>query len=151
VTWLRAGPSRVKIPEGARNFSLLQDVGSTQPPVPWVPGALCPQQKRLRREADYSPPSNVVVRNERVYTSIPQSDVTTCTRTVYRYVVIIYCQINFEWPTDCHFATCVVCMQYFGSNPKTGSYIPWEWLTTVCWAEFYISEASTPCYISGRQ
>jgi hypothetical protein len=32
-------------------------LGSTQPPMQWVPGALSPEVKRLGREADHSPPS----------------------------------------------------------------------------------------------
>jgi len=33
-------------------------LGSTQPPMPWLPGVPSPGVKRLEREADYSPPSS---------------------------------------------------------------------------------------------
>jgi hypothetical protein len=37
-------------------------LGSTQPPIQWVPGALSLGVKRPRREADHSPPSSVDVK-----------------------------------------------------------------------------------------
>jgi hypothetical protein len=36
--------------------------GPTQPPIPWVLGALSLEVKRPRREADHSPPSSAEVR-----------------------------------------------------------------------------------------
>jgi hypothetical protein len=37
-------------------------LGSTQPPIEWVPGALSLGVKRLGREADHSPPSSAEVK-----------------------------------------------------------------------------------------
>jgi hypothetical protein len=36
-------------------------LGSTEPPVQWIPGALSPCVKRPGREADHSPPSSAEV------------------------------------------------------------------------------------------
>jgi hypothetical protein len=47
-------------------------LGSTQPPIQWVPGALSLGVKRPGREADHSPPSNTEVKNACSYTSTPQ-------------------------------------------------------------------------------
>jgi hypothetical protein len=47
-------------------------VGTTQPPIQWVPGALFLEVKRPRREADHSPPSSAEVKNAWSYTSTPQ-------------------------------------------------------------------------------
>jgi hypothetical protein len=44
-------------------------LGSTQPPVQWVPGALSVGVKRLEREADHSPPCSAEVQNAWGYTS----------------------------------------------------------------------------------
>jgi hypothetical protein len=38
-------------------------LGSTQPPIQWVPGALSLEVKRPGREADHSPPSSAEVKN----------------------------------------------------------------------------------------
>jgi hypothetical protein len=46
-------------------------LGSTQPPIQWVPGALSSGVKRPRREADHSPPANVLVKKICIYTSTP--------------------------------------------------------------------------------
>jgi hypothetical protein len=48
------------------------DLGPTQPPIQWVPGALSLGVKWPGREADHSPPSSVGVKNARSYTSISQ-------------------------------------------------------------------------------
>jgi hypothetical protein len=54
--------SGVRFPAGAGNFSLNHRVqnGSGAHPAsyPMVPGALSPEEKQPRREADYSPPSS---------------------------------------------------------------------------------------------
>jgi hypothetical protein len=50
-------------------------LGSTQPPIQWVPGALSPRVKRQGREADHSPPSSADVKNAWRYTSAPTHDV----------------------------------------------------------------------------
>jgi len=47
-------------------------LGSTHPPIQWVPGALSPGVKRLGREADHSPPSSTEIKNAWCCTSIPQ-------------------------------------------------------------------------------
>jgi hypothetical protein len=58
--------SRVRFLAGARNFSLHHRVrttlGSIQPPIQWVLGALFLGVKRPGREADYSPPSSAEVK-----------------------------------------------------------------------------------------
>jgi hypothetical protein len=36
-------------------------LGSTQPPIQWVPGVISPRVKRPRHEADHSPPSEAEV------------------------------------------------------------------------------------------
>jgi hypothetical protein len=46
-------------------------LGSTQPPVLWVPGALSLGEKWSRCEADHSPPSSAKVENAWICTSIP--------------------------------------------------------------------------------
>jgi hypothetical protein len=61
--WLRAGRSRGRgsSPGSVKNFlfstSSRPAVGSTQPPIQWVPGTLSPGVKRSGREADHSPPA----------------------------------------------------------------------------------------------
>jgi hypothetical protein len=47
-------------------------LGSTQPPIQWVPVALSLGVKRPEREADNSPPSSAGVKNAWSYTSTPQ-------------------------------------------------------------------------------
>jgi hypothetical protein len=46
-------------------------LGSTQPPIQWVPGALSPGVKRQGREADHSPPTIAEVKTMWIYTSTP--------------------------------------------------------------------------------
>jgi hypothetical protein len=46
-------------------------LGSTQPHIQWVPGALFPGVKRQGREADCSPPTIAEVKTMWIYTSIP--------------------------------------------------------------------------------
>jgi hypothetical protein len=38
-------------------------LGSTQPPIQWVPRALTPVVKRLGRKANYLPPSSTELKN----------------------------------------------------------------------------------------
>jgi hypothetical protein len=47
-------------------------LGPTHPPIQWVQVALSLWVKRLRREADHSPPSSAAVKNGWSYTSTPQ-------------------------------------------------------------------------------
>jgi hypothetical protein len=46
-------------------------LGSTQPPIQWVPGALSPGVKRPGREADHSPPASAEAKKMWIYTSTP--------------------------------------------------------------------------------
>jgi hypothetical protein len=46
-------------------------LGSTQPPIQWVPGDISPDLKRLERDADHSPPSSAEVKKTWIYTSTP--------------------------------------------------------------------------------
>jgi hypothetical protein len=39
-------------------------LGSTQPPIQWLPGALSPGMKRPEHEADHSTPSSAEVKND---------------------------------------------------------------------------------------
>jgi hypothetical protein len=46
-------------------------LGSTQPPIQWVPGALPPGVKRPGREADQSSSASAEVKKMWIYMSIP--------------------------------------------------------------------------------
>jgi len=48
-------------------------LGPTQPPIPWVPGALSFGVKRPGREANHLPPSSAEIKNVWIYTSIPHT------------------------------------------------------------------------------
>jgi hypothetical protein len=54
----------VRVPVGSRIFSTSSRpaLGSTQPPIQWVPVALSPGVKRPGREADHSPPTSAEVK-----------------------------------------------------------------------------------------
>jgi hypothetical protein len=54
-------------------------LGSTQPPIKWVPGL-----KRLGREADHSPPTGAKVKKIWLYTSTPP------------YAFMAYCFISLS-------------------------------------------------------
>jgi hypothetical protein len=75
--WLRAGRPRgwSSSPDGGKNFhfsmSSIPVLGSTQPPIQWVLGALSPGVKRQGCEADNSPPTNAEVKKMWVSTSTP--------------------------------------------------------------------------------
>jgi hypothetical protein len=56
-----------------RKFGPNTALGSTQPPIQWVPGVLSLGVKRPGREADHSPPSIVEVKNAWSYTSTPNT------------------------------------------------------------------------------
>jgi hypothetical protein len=62
--WLRAGRPRGRSssPCRVKNFLFSESswpaLGSTQPPIQWVPGALSPRVKRPGREAEHSPPAS---------------------------------------------------------------------------------------------
>jgi hypothetical protein len=57
-------------------------LGSTQPAIQWVTGAVFLGLKRLGREADNSPPSSAEVKNAWSYTSTPQ------------YVFMVWCLVK---------------------------------------------------------
>jgi hypothetical protein len=75
--WLRAGRPRGRRsnPGRVKNFyfsmSSKPAVGSTQPPMQWVTGALSPGVKRPGREADHSTRISVEVKKTWIYTSTP--------------------------------------------------------------------------------
>jgi hypothetical protein len=57
-------------------------LGTTQPPIQWVPGALFLGVKRPRHEADHSPPSSAENKNAWSYISTPQ------------YAFVTWCSVN---------------------------------------------------------
>jgi hypothetical protein len=65
----------VQIPAGARS-SLLHNVrpapGLTQPPSQWLQGALSLGVKRVKSEADHSPPSSAEVKNGGAIPPLPR-------------------------------------------------------------------------------
>jgi hypothetical protein len=64
----------VRVQVEARIFFILSRpaLGSTQPPIEWVPGALSPGLKRQGRETDHSPPANAEVKkNVELYIHSP--------------------------------------------------------------------------------
>jgi hypothetical protein len=69
---------RVQVPVGSRIFSSPRHsdrstpaLGSTQPPIQWVPGALSPGVKRPGREDAHSAPASAEVKKMWIYTSTP--------------------------------------------------------------------------------
>jgi hypothetical protein len=66
ITGIRAGWSVVRVPAGARNFSLHHRVqtcsGAHPPPTQWAPGTPSLGVKRPGREADHSLPSSAEVK-----------------------------------------------------------------------------------------
>jgi hypothetical protein len=75
--WIRAGwqMGRSSSPGRVKNFyfstSSRPSLGSTQPPIRWVPGDLSPGVKRSGREADHSPPASAEINKIWIYTSTP--------------------------------------------------------------------------------
>jgi hypothetical protein len=73
--WLRAGRmrSRSSSPGRTKNFLFSKSsrpaLGSTQPPIQWVPRALSPGVKRTGSESDRSPPTSVEANKMWIYTS----------------------------------------------------------------------------------
>jgi hypothetical protein len=65
----------VRVPVGPRIFffstSSRPALGSTQPLIQWVPGALSTGVKRQGREADHSPPASDEVKKMWIYISTP--------------------------------------------------------------------------------
>jgi hypothetical protein len=60
--WLWAGQSGFDSQRGWEFISSRPALGPTRPPIKWVPGALSLGVKRLRHEADHSPPSSAKVK-----------------------------------------------------------------------------------------
>jgi hypothetical protein len=52
-------------------------LGSTEPPIHWVPGTLSLGVKWQGREADHSPPTSVEVKGTWIYTSTPSTRTTS--------------------------------------------------------------------------
>jgi hypothetical protein len=75
--WLRSGRQRVRCSSPSRGeiflFSMLSRLllWPTQLPIQWVRGALSPEVKRPRHEADHLPPTSYKVKNTWVHTSAP--------------------------------------------------------------------------------
>jgi hypothetical protein len=75
--WLRAGRSRGRSssPGEGKNFHFSKSsrpvLGSTQPPIQWIPETLSPGVKRQGREADHSPPASAEVKKMWIYRSTP--------------------------------------------------------------------------------
>jgi hypothetical protein len=63
----------VRVPVRSTIFSTSSRpaLGSTQPPIQWVPGALSPGVKRPGREADHSLPTSAEVKKMWIGTSTP--------------------------------------------------------------------------------
>jgi hypothetical protein len=62
----------VRVPVGSRMFSKSRPVlGSTQPPMQWVPRAFSPAVRRPGREADHPSPANAELKKMWIYTSTP--------------------------------------------------------------------------------
>jgi hypothetical protein len=75
--WLRAGRPRGRSssPDRIKNFlfstSSIPDLGSNEPLIQCVTGALSPGVKRSGREAANSPPASAVVKKMWIYISNP--------------------------------------------------------------------------------
>jgi hypothetical protein len=83
--WLRVGRPRVRSSSrgNLKNFlfstSSRPALGSTQPPIQLVPGALSLGVKRSGRETDHSPPANVEFEKMWIYTStVPYAFMAYC-------------------------------------------------------------------------
>jgi hypothetical protein len=55
-----------------------QVLGSTQPPIQWVPGAPSPGVKRPGREADHSPPTSAEAKNGGAIPPLPYVFMAQC-------------------------------------------------------------------------
>jgi hypothetical protein len=75
--WLRAGRPRGQILSPGRDKNFLFStssrlaLGSTQPPIQWLPGAFSPGVKCPGHEADHSPQTIAEVKKMWIYTSSP--------------------------------------------------------------------------------
>ena len=73
-------------------------MGSTQPPVEWVPG-LSRGKEGPGHDADLSPPSTAVVKKEYSYTSTPPMGRTACTEPQCPYKGAFYLLCNVVYVT----------------------------------------------------
>jgi hypothetical protein len=92
---LWAGWAGVRVPESAGTFLFTTasrpSLGSTQPPIQWVPGALSWGVKRPESVTDHSPLSSAEVKNVWRYTSTPQ------------YTYMAWCSVKEEFYFEVHF------------------------------------------------
>jgi hypothetical protein len=100
------------VPLGSRNVlfstSSRPALGSHQPRIQWIPGALSPGVKQPGRETDQSPPASAEVKKMWIYTSTPPS------------VLMVYCLINYAQEQ-----LCLYLPDYTVSNPRRQrSYLP---------------------------
>jgi hypothetical protein len=86
--WLWAGPPRIRSssPGRVKNFhfsiSSKPALGSTKPPIQWLPGAISVGVKQPGPKADHSSPTSAEVEKTCIYTSTP------------RYVFMALCLIS---------------------------------------------------------
>jgi hypothetical protein len=66
--WLDDPGVGVRVAAGSRPA-----LGSTQPPIQWLPGDLSPGVKRQKREADHLPSTTAQVKKTWIYTSTPHT------------------------------------------------------------------------------
>jgi hypothetical protein len=103
--WLRAGRLRgwSSSPGRVKNFLFSKSsrpaLGSTQPPIQWVPGALSAAVKRPGREANHLPPASAEVKKMWIYRSTPHTPLwrsanSLSTGTTLRFTVNIYSSAN---------------------------------------------------------
>jgi hypothetical protein len=59
-------------------------LGSTQPPIQWIPEAVSSGVKRQGREADHTPPSGAEVKNVELYLHSP-----VCLHNIYIYIFLL--------------------------------------------------------------
>jgi hypothetical protein len=78
-------------------------LGSTQPPVQWVPGAFSPGVKRPGREAEHSPPTSAEVKKMWIYTSTPHT-------VSWRSVSLVKHRDNFTFYFLLAKYICIICI-----------------------------------------
>jgi hypothetical protein len=113
--WLRAGRTRGRSssPGRVKNFHFSMSsrpaLGPTQPPFPWVLGALSPGLKQPRCEAGHSPPTSAEVKKTWVYTSTPP------------YVFMAQCLISSA-QRQRYLGCCYYYYYYFIFSPANASF-----------------------------
>jgi hypothetical protein len=102
--------SRVRFPAGAGIFLFTtasrMALGSTQPPIQWVPGALSLEVKRPGHEADHSPPSSAEVKNAWSYISTPPIHLHGVVLSKRRY------NFTFSWGGSYNIQILVIMLKY---------------------------------------